>query len=95
MEEEILNEGLKEYNQKLKEAKTFKESMYIIQNIYKITKDEELDERLISKLLRDVENSKLDGIDDISNKRLKDLYFNSEDLHQMVGFVKMMESVLK
>jgi hypothetical protein len=95
MEEEILNEGLKEYNQKLKEARTFKESMYIIQNIYKITKDEELDERLISKLLRDVENSKLDGIDDISNKRLKDLYFNSEDLHQMVGFVKMMESVLK
>ena len=69
--------------------------MYIIQNIYKITKDEELDERLIAELLRDVENSKLDGIDDISNKRLKDLYFNSEDLQQMAGFVKMMESVLK
>ena len=53
------------------------------------------DERLIAELLKDVESSKLDGIDDISNKRLKDLYFNSEDLHQMVGFVKMIESVLK
>jgi len=94
IEEEILNEGLKEYNQKLQEAKTFTESIYIIQNIYKITKDEELDEKFVSGLLRDVENSKLEGIDAISNKRLKDLYFNNGDLHQMDGFVKMMESVL-
>jgi len=95
IEEEMLNEGLKEYNQKLKEAKTFTESIYIIQNIYKTTKDEELDERLIAELIRDVKNSKLDGIDEISNKRLKDLYFNNGELHQMNGFVRMMESVLK
>ncbi len=94
IEEELLNEGLKDYNQKLKQSTNFEQSLYLIQNIYKMTKDELLDENFITQLLGERERSKVEKIDDICNKRVKDIYFNNEDIYQMNGFIQMMESVL-
>ena len=38
--------------------------------------------------------SKLNNIGDICNKRLKNLYYKNQDMQQLDGFVKLMESVL-
>jgi len=94
IEEEMLNEGLRDYNQKLKQSTSFEQSLYLIRDIYKMTKDELIDEIFIRQLLRESKNSKIEKIDDICNKRVKDLYFNNADIYQMNGFVQMIESVL-
>jgi len=93
-EDELLNEGLKELKERLKDSTILENSLTLIQSIYKITGKEPLDNDFIGELQEEVKKSKLSNIEAICNKRIKDLCFNDEDLYEMGGFVKMMESVL-
>ncbi len=93
-EDELLNEGLRDLNQKLKESTIFKNSIALIQNILKVTREDPLEQSFIEQVLEDAKKSKLENIDSICNKRVKDLHFGNEEIYSMSGFVQMMESVL-
>ncbi len=93
-EEELLNEGLKDLNQNLKNSRSVRNSFDLIQSIHKVTKTPALTNGFIEEVLLDIKRCKIKNMDSICNKRLKDLYFNNGDLMQMQGFVQIMESVL-
>jgi len=93
-EDEILNEGLKNLNQKIKDSGSIKNTIELIEKVSETTEESLLKSLDIESLLKDIRRSKIKNIDNMCNKRLKDLYFANEDLVQMDGFVKIMESVL-
>lgn len=93
-EDEILNEGLKNINRNIQDSNSFKNTLELIAEVSKITKQSLLEDVDSEQLLIDVKKSKVPNMETICNKRLKDLYFKNEDLVQLNGFVQLMESVL-
>ena len=93
-EDEILNEGLKNLNQKIKDSVSIQNTIDLIAVISETTEQFLLESLNIEMLLTDIKKSKIKEIENICNKRLKDLCFNNESLSELNGFVKIIESVL-
>jgi superfamily II DNA or RNA helicase len=93
-EDEILNDGIRELKQQLENSIDTANSLQIIQNIFTITKQPLLQTSFMETIVEDIQKSKVKNMNTICNKRIKDLYFNNEDLTQMTGFIQLMESVL-
>jgi len=85
---------LKNLNQKIKDSGSIQNTLDLIEKVSETTEVSLLGSVDIELLFTDIRRSKIKSIDKMCNKRLKDLYFNNDDLSQLNGFVKIMESVL-
>ncbi len=92
-ENEQLYEGLNSLNESLRNTDSFYTAMRVIRQIETEKGEILMDQGLEKQIQRELENSKIKNIGAMANKRLKDLYFKGQDLHQMRGFVEIMEGV--
>lgn len=94
LQDSILYININELKKLLEESTSTTESFKIIDAILEEKGEKPLDRYFRERIESQIKKSNTEGIERVTNKRLKDLFFNGENLDQLSGFIKMMESVL-
>jgi len=94
LQDSILYANINELNKFLKESTTITESFKIIDTILEEKDEKPLNRYFIDRIESQLKKSNTEGIERVTNKRLKDLFSNGANLDELSGFIKMMESVL-
>jgi len=94
MEEHLLYAGIADLQHLLRISQSLQESFALVNKIRSEKGEELIEDEFIDSVMSRVKKSSLDGINAMTNKRLKDIYFEGGSLSELKDFVKLMESVL-
>jgi superfamily II DNA or RNA helicase len=94
LQDSILYANISELKKLLENSPSIKESFRVINAILEEKGEETLDRYFAERIESELKKSSTEGIERITNKRLKDLFLAGKDLNELNGFISMMESVL-
>ena len=93
LEEELLNEDVAPLKTALQSSESLLDSIRLINRLLDLRKREPLSDAAAKTLIEHIEKSSVPNIEQMCNKRLKDLYERGDDINEINGFVALMESV--
>lgn len=93
-EDRLLDVNIAVLKEKIENIRTFEGLWELINQVNKYQNIEMLSDKLFGKVDREIKRSKLDNIESMVVKRVKQLYFQNKSIENINGFVAMMEEVL-
>lgn len=93
-EDKLLDTNVSVLKDKIESAKNVENLWALINQLNQQQNLEKLPSEIYKELLVDISQSKIDGIESMVVKRIKQLYWQKEQIENIKGFVQMMKEVL-